>query len=61
MNHKEQSSADKDNPAIIYENIFAAWKAGESAKEISNKTGLKLSTVMKILKGRQKQSIQKGR
>lgn len=57
MNQKEESSAEKDNPAII----MALWLAGKSLHQISAATGLKISTISKILRGTQKALIQKGR
>ena len=49
--------ADDENPAIIYQDVFNRWKAGETLKDICEHTGLDLNRVMTILKEQQKSLV----
>ena len=57
MLNNEQNPANDESPAIIYQDVFYRWKAGETLKEICENTGLELKRVKTILKEQQKSLV----
>ena len=57
INNEQSPAEDEENPAIIYQNVFDRWKAGQTLKEICEQTGLDLKRVMTILKEQQKSLV----
>ena len=61
MTKQKENSADTDVPAIISEKIVAGWLANKALREVRAETNENLSTILKVLKQKQKALLPKER
>ena len=61
MSEKQQRSEEEDLSDITRDEIFAEWLAGSDIKQIAQARSLKIATVMRVLKVKQKSKISEGR